>query len=226
MLNKARVSIPSVGLAVLLAACSSSTSPQGGSGGNASGGSAGNANGGMTASTGGRGGANGGTTTSGSGDSETGGVQGTGGAVGTGGAGGTGGTSGNGGGSGADGGGVDVLVSPDAQGFPCSNDSDCCIEIDGCMNVAYLYSRAPGAAPAPTFSTSPAGVCTACIPPAIQVRCVQSQCVGDRIIFDYPLALIDPHCGPIDLDGGTTSHALPIDASAPAPATSVWYCGH
>lgn len=108
--------------------------------------------------------------------------------------------------------------------FPCRRDSDCCIEIDTCMNVAYLYSKAPGAAPAPSIPPS-TGWCTACIPPAIQVRCVSGQCIGERIAtYDSPLLF--SHCGPVALpDGGMTALADVMGDGGAAAPKSVWTCG-
>ena len=112
-----------------------------------------------------------------------------------------------------------------SQDFPCRDDSDCCIVIDGCKNVAYLYSTAPGAAPEPTIPP-PNDWCTGCIPPAIQVRCVARQCVGERISSSYSGPLLSSHCGPVKLpDAGASGyHDIPADASAPTPK-SVWTCG-
>jgi hypothetical protein len=113
---------------------------------------------------------------------------------------------------------VDALA---ALGFACRNDSDCCIEVDSCMNVAYLYSKAPGAAGAPTIPP-PGGMCTDCIPPTIQVRCVSAQCVGQRI-SGYPSSLMNSHCGYIPLtDGGVSVHQV-IDAGT-VSTKSVWTC--
>ena len=115
---------------------------------------------------------------------------------------------------------VDVSALSAVIGFPCRSDSDCCIEIDSCMNVAYLYSKGPGAAPAPEIPAS-TGMCTGCIPPTIQVSCMSGQCVGTRV-SGYPGGLMNSHCGFVPLDAGT--HAPPnLDAGAPT-TKSVWTC--
>lgn len=127
--------------------------------------------------------------------------------------------------AGLEGGDVDAQIE---IGFPCQGDSDCCIEIDACMSDAYLYSKAPGAAAAPRIPTS--SMCTSCIPPAIQVRCVSGQCVGERVA--YTSALTVDHCGYLHkVDGGMTALQYSIDAGA-GPANdggasttkSVWSC--
>jgi hypothetical protein len=117
----------------------------------------------------------------------------------------------------------DTSSSPPS--FPCDHDSDCCIEIDNCMNVAYMYSTARGASPKPEIPPS-TGMCTPCIPAAVQVRCVAHQCVGERIQSTYGGPLLSGHCGPVNLpDAGTTPHHdLPTDAGA-TPPKSVWTCG-
>jgi hypothetical protein len=110
------------------------------------------------------------------------------------------------------------------KSFPCRNDSDCCILIDGCMNVAYLYSKAPGAAAPPTIPPPAGGMCTACIPPAIQVRCVSSQCTGEKIP-GYPSSLLTSHCGVVSIpDGGASNYHTSIDAGAVSTKSS-WGCG-
>jgi hypothetical protein len=118
---------------------------------------------------------------------------------------------------------VDLSALSSVTGFPCRNNDDCCIALDTCMNVAYLYSKGPGADEPPTISPPSNGYCTACIPPPIQVSCEDGQCVGTRI-SSYPTALLTSHCGYIPLtDAGT--HA-PQKADAGTPTTkSVWTCG-
>ena len=114
--------------------------------------------------------------------------------------------------------------SPATIGYPCRNDSDCCIEIDSCMNIAYLYSKAPGAAGPPAIQPPTGGMCTACIPPTIQVRCLSGQCVGERI-SGYPSSLMSGHCGYVALpDGGLTALEDVIDAGS-VSTKSVWTCG-
>jgi hypothetical protein len=109
--------------------------------------------------------------------------------------------------------------------FTCRNDSDCCIKTDTCMNVAYMYSKAPGASPEPDFQPSTTGWCTACIPPTVQVRCVTNQCVGEKLPTTSSGSLPFNHCGPIKLDAGASAyHDLPSDAGA-LPPQSRWSCG-
>jgi hypothetical protein len=114
--------------------------------------------------------------------------------------------------------------SPATIGYPCRNDSDCCIEIDSCMNIAYLYSKGPGAAEAPDIQPPSGGMCTGCMPPTIQVRCLSGQCVGERIA-GYPSSLMTGHCGYVALpDGGLTALHDDIDAGS-VSTKSVWTCG-
>ena len=116
-----------------------------------------------------------------------------------------------------------AIDSSAVVGFPCRNDSDCCIEIDSCMNVAYLYSKAPGAAAPYAIQPPPGGMCTACIPPTIQVHCVSGQCTGERVA-GYPSSLMSSHCGYVALpDGGLTALQDVIDAGS-VSTKSVWTC--
>lgn len=124
----------------------------------------------------------------------------------------------------SDTGALEVAIDSTPAGFPCRSDSDCCIKIDNCMNIAYLYSKAPGAAAPPPIPSPDAGVCTACIPPAIQVRCMSGQCIGERI-SGYPSSLLHDHCGYVTLaDGGLTALQEIIDAGS-VSTKSVWTCG-
>jgi len=110
--------------------------------------------------------------------------------------------------------------------FPCRTDSDCCIAIDGCMAVAYLYSKGPDGAGPPSLPTHNLGdMCLACIPPAVQVRCVSKQCVGEKI-STYSSQLTKDHCGYVNLpDGGLYALYETIDGGSPAPVRTTWSCG-
>jgi len=118
---------------------------------------------------------------------------------------------------------VDVPALPAKIGFPCRNDGDCCIEIDSCMNVAYLYSKAPGAEPMPPIEPSSNGVCTACIPPAIQVSCVSGQCVGTKI-STYSGPLTRGHCSYVSITDGGAHAPQKLDAGT-VTTKAVWTCG-
>lgn len=118
---------------------------------------------------------------------------------------------------------VDLTALTSVIGFPCRNDGDCCIAIDNCMNVAYLYSKGPGAAPAPEISPPAGGICTSCIPPSIQVTCVSGQCVGTRI-SSYPAELRNSHCGYVKLADAGVHVPMKVDAAPPTTKSS-WSCG-
>ena len=115
-----------------------------------------------------------------------------------------------------------VADAPPPPNLTCRNDLDCCIVIDDCMAIAYLYSKAPGAIGPPSFPSNP-DVCLACIPPAVQVRCASGQCVGEKIPSVYEGALVKNHCGPIVLTDAGTASPYQV-AYAGAPQTS-WSCG-
>ena len=119
-----------------------------------------------------------------------------------------------------------VADSATVTSFPCRNDSDCCIAIDSCMATAYLYSKGPGGAGPPTMPIhNPGDGCLACIPPAVQVRCVSGQCTGEKI-SSYPSLLTVGHCGYITIpDGGTCALYETIDGGSPGPPRTTWSCG-
>jgi len=104
----------------------------------------------------------------------------------------------------------------------CRTDGDCCIEVEGCMARAYLYSIAPGASAPPIIAPVPPGtMCLPCIPPAVQVRCDNGQCVGEKLSTMYSGRLIQSHCGTVDLpDAGTMLYQSSYEGS---PQT-VWGC--
>ena len=76
--------------------------------------------------------------------------------------------------------------------------------------VAYLYSKAPGATGPPSITSSPP--CVPRIAPAVQVRCDQGQCVGEKILtgIDCSSLVRKDHCGPVTLpDAGAASMYQP-----------------
>jgi hypothetical protein len=111
------------------------------------------------------------------------------------------------------------VASPEAApsaDYTCRDDSDCCIVVDTCMDVAYLYSKAPGATGSPSIPPS-TGLCVPCIPPAIQVRCNLGQCVGEKIStgVDYESPMRKDHCGRVALpDAGSSVSGHPHAATS------------
>jgi hypothetical protein len=108
----------------------------------------------------------------------------------------------------------DTAINP----YYCRTNADCCIKIDSCTATGLLYSKAPGAAAEPTFGSS--GNCLACIPPQIDLQCVNHVCQGTH----SSRASLSSHCGSVDsVDAGamiiTPSDHLPIAYS------TIWHCG-
>jgi len=124
---------------------------------------------------------------------------------------------------GANQGDASVLDTAVPVGFPCRGDPDCCIKIDDCRNISYLYSIAPGAAPATSIPPD-SGMCTACMPPPIQVRCVSSQCVGYRL-SSFTDALLVDHCGYVTLPDGGATALEEAAGDIGGTTTSAWACG-
>ncbi|MBN2573981.1 MAG: hypothetical protein JXP73_05390 [Deltaproteobacteria bacterium] len=105
--------------------------------------------------------------------------------------------------------------APAPANYNCNDDSDCCIVVDTCNGTAHLYSLAPGATGPPSFPSYT--MCAPCVPPAVQVRCDQGRCVGERISsgVDYESPLREDHCGPVALpDAGAASPGQPAQGGA------------
>jgi hypothetical protein len=104
--------------------------------------------------------------------------------------------------------------------YTCRDDSDCCIVIDTCREVAYLYSKAPGATGQPSISGGT--MCVPCIPPAVQVRCDLGQCVGEKVSADYFGPIRQDHCGPVTMpDAGAI---LPYQTGYAGAQQTSWGC--
>jgi hypothetical protein len=120
-------------------------------------------------------------------------------------------------------------LEPDTapRSYVCRDDSDCCIVVDHCMARAYLYSKAPGASPPPSFSsTSDPSKCLRCISPGVQVRCAGGQCTGTSSMSNSELA--KDHCGTINVDSGAldsgTSSLSDFERAYESTAPISWGC--
>jgi hypothetical protein len=108
---------------------------------------------------------------------------------------------------------VVAAEAPAPANYTCRDDSDCCIVVDTCAEVAHLYSLAPGATGPP--SIPPSTMCVPCIPPAVQVWCDLGQCVGEKVTvdFSYMGPLRQNHCGRVTQpDAGAASPYQPAYA--------------
>jgi hypothetical protein len=114
-------------------------------------------------------------------------------------------------------------------GFPCRDDSECCIAVDECEGMAYLYSKGPGAAPPPNVSGGGDTGCVNCSPPGIQLRCTAGQCQGEVIPYTFyldPLTLA--HCGFLPrADGGIAmkQENPSSDGGTTIGTKTAWGCG-
>lgn len=91
----------------------------------------------------------------------------------------------------------------------CATAADCCVVVDGCMNEALVVGAKDQATVAnlvaaydqAEYALGPQARCTGCVPPPVQVSCVQNKCVGSYVGFESPDGgEIDPsfmqnHCG-------------------------------
>ena len=97
-----------------------------------------------------------------------------------------------------------------AGDVPCTTAADCCVAFEGCLNLGLVV----GSADEQTVATllmnydvaeyaTPDPKCTGCIPPPVQVACIQKKCAGTVVGQGDLLpdgALVDPsfstnHCG-------------------------------
>ena len=96
-----------------------------------------------------------------------------------------------------------------AMPLACTQNSDCCVVINDCLNQAQIV---PAAAYATASAVWPSctGQCTGCIPPAVQVACVDGACVGQTST--------DPTAG--------TSYCGSGDGGVASPSTATSFtCG-
>jgi hypothetical protein len=96
--------------------------------------------------------------------------------------------------------------------FTCTQNSDCCVIVNGCTNEAQIVSATNQAAAKAAWPTCE-NLCTDCIPPAIKVGCVNGVCAGEVVPFpDASADLLQDHCG--------------VDAPVPAtPSKLTFHCG-
>lgn len=109
------------------------------------------------------------------------------------------------------------------QDFACHTDSDCCTLVDTCAAVAYLYSKASaGPLPTPRPYT---GTCLPCAAPAIQLRCVDGMCTGEKLsqYEQHDYRLTEAHCGSLTV--ATDAGLGRVVQTNTAPTQTSWSCG-
>ena len=94
--------------------------------------------------------------------------------------------------------------------FTCTQNSDCCVVMNGCLSQAQIveakdYAAAPGAWP---YCPS---ACVGCIGPAVQIACVDGACVGESL---------DPTSSPPPDPSLFMSHCGVDAVNVGAPATA------
>jgi len=114
--------------------------------------------------------------------------------------------------------GEDPVDASYAEKYQCRDDSDCCIAVVrmrctcwGDM-TAYLYSRAPGAAPPPSPTAESCTACNYSMCPDVQVRCVSGQCAAKVITQITPNTT--GYCG-----AGSS-----VDAGPAVSGPTSWQC--
>jgi hypothetical protein len=126
--------------------------------------------------------------------------------------------------------GVDPVDASSWGTLPCRNHSDCCLATlrvgcvcDGDYLNVVLYSRAPGAAPAPSPAEGSCLFHKVCSCPRVQARCVSGQCVA-KASSSYDSTDLGSYCGDMTLDGGDDPIRSTDDAGNSAPAETSWAC--
>ena len=92
------------------------------------------------------------------------------------------------------------------QPLPCSKNSDCCVVLNSCSNEAQIVHASKAAVAKASWATCIED-CTDCIPPDVDVYCIENVCVGraNEATGEFPV----DHCG-VDEEpgagGGTGEH--------------------
>src|SRR5262249_47191138 len=79
----------------------------------------------------------------------------------------------------------------------CQKNSDCCVVVNGCLSQAQVVKASDSMTAGAAWPYCD-NQCNNCIPPAIQVGCVNGQCVGqdlDMAMPPPPDSLRMDHCG-------------------------------
>ena len=93
----------------------------------------------------------------------------------------------------------------------CTTAADCCVVFDGCVNRGYVVGVADKDKVASLLADydqyemtiGTASRCTACVPPPVQVSCVQNKCIGTQLPRetsdggDIDQSFWTNHCGTI-----------------------------
>ena len=104
------------------------------------------------------------------------------------------------------------------SGFKCKSDNDCCAVVDPCYTTMTVVGLPDKSALEAQIAAHPQTYCTACIPPAVQVTCVDGQCLGFKVGTGTwpPSGLSGTHCGLLPLStGGTLGVSASAERTAP-----------
>jgi hypothetical protein len=80
--------------------------------------------------------------------------------------------------------------------FTCTKSSDCCVVVNACLSQAQIVLATDFAAAQTDWPTCESQ-CNGCIPPAVEVGCVNGECVGEVVDAGTTpdASIYQSHCG-------------------------------
>lgn len=115
------------------------------------------------------------------------------------------------------------------EDLACTQDSDCCVVFDMCVNEGYLVAAKDKDAVKALLDSAPDDMCTNCIPPAIQVSCGTSGfCVAGKVsctsssFFQEGMA---DHCGKLTLPADCSVKTQTVDWNPGMQTQKILGCG-
>lgn len=105
------------------------------------------------------------------------------------------------------------------ENIACTQDSDCCVVFDMCMNQGYVVSAADRGTVAQLISTADQSTCNGCEPPPIEVTCGSAGfCIGARLACGWDQAASTDHCGKVARPDGGCPTENPLNLKPAPPA--------
>jgi len=121
------------------------------------------------------------------------------------------------GGTGGGGGGEGCLGDPQAwngiqkENISCTKNSDCCLVINGCLGEGQVVHASDYQLAQQVWPYCPDDGCVQCLPPFVEVACVDGSCVGEATDWNGEPNMEESHCGVDD---------EPVSVAQPATAFS------
>lgn len=115
------------------------------------------------------------------------------------------------------------------EDLACTQDADCCVVFDMCVNEGYLVAAKDKDAVKGLLDSAPDDMCTNCIPPAIQVSCGASGfCVAGKIECTSSTFLQEgmaDHCGKLTLPSDCSVKTQTVDWDPGLQTQTILGCG-